>query len=48
VPLYLQAVELVTALPEVTFEHVRRHLNHGADEVANIAIDSRGRRVAVD
>lgn len=47
-PLFLKASELVADLPSVTFEHVIRHHNKGADEVANIAIDSRGRRVALD
>lgn len=47
-PLFLQASELVSELSNVTFEHVLRHHNKGADEVANIAIDSRGRRVAID
>lgn len=45
-PLYSQAVELVSSLPRVNFVHVRREKNPGADRIANIAIDSRGRRVA--
>lgn len=47
-PLFAKATELAANIPSVTFEHVRRHHNKGADEVANIAIDSRGRRVALD
>jgi ribonuclease HI len=47
-PLYAQAVELAMALPNVTFQYVPRDQNFGADQVANVAIDSRGRRVALD
>jgi ribonuclease HI len=47
-PLYSRAAELAGAIPEITFEHVLRHLNKGADEIANMAIDSRGRRTTVD
>ncbi len=47
-PLFLQATDLAAKIPDITFEHVLRHHNKGADEVANIAIDSRGRRVAFD
>lgn len=47
-PLYVRAVELATALPNVTFHYVPREQNSGADRVANVAIDSRGRRVALD
>lgn len=45
VPLYLQAVQLAADLPNVTFTYVPREHNRAADQVANIAIDSRGRRV---
>lgn len=48
VPLYSRAAELASALPSVTFVHVPREQNPGADRVANVAIDSRGRRVALD
>ncbi|HLJ68356.1 MAG TPA: ribonuclease HI family protein [Chloroflexota bacterium] len=50
-PLYLEAVDAVTALPEVTFEHVSRERNREADDLANVAIDSRmvrGRGAGVD
>jgi ribonuclease HI len=47
-PLYLRAMELAAALPEVTFRNVPREKNRAADQVANVAIDSRGRRVAAD
>jgi ribonuclease HI len=47
-PLYLKAIELADALPRVSFVHVPREQNPGADRVANVAIDSRGRRVALD
>lgn len=47
-PLYAQAVELAAQLPGITFQYVPREQNRGADQVANIAIDSRGRRVAGD
>jgi ribonuclease HI len=40
-PLYIEATELVTSLPNVTFVHVPREKNPGADHVANMAIDSR-------
>ena len=47
-PLYSRATELASALPAVTFVHIPREKNPGADKVANVAIDSRGRRVALD
>lgn len=47
-PLYLKATELAGLLPEVTFQHVPRERNEQADRVANMAIDTRGRRVALD
>lgn len=47
-PLYLKAAELASELNGVTFVHVPRDQNPGADRVANMAIDSRGRRVAVE
>ncbi|MGH2447667.1 MAG: ribonuclease HI family protein [Chloroflexota bacterium] len=47
-PLYLEAMEIAESLPRVDFEHVRRDKNYQADRVANLAIDSRGRRVALD
>lgn len=50
-PLYVQAVELASALPRVNFVHVRREQNPEADRLANIAIDSRmirGRGAAYD
>jgi ribonuclease HI len=40
-PLYIEATELLAALPNVTFVHVPREKNPGADQVANMAIDSR-------
>jgi ribonuclease HI len=40
-PLYLEATELVAEFPKVEFVHVMREKNPGADEVANMAIDSR-------
>lgn len=46
IPLYSRAVELMAELPSVTFQHVSRERNRGADGVANVAIDTRGRRVA--
>ncbi len=48
IPLFQQAIELATALPSFTIIHVPREKNPGADRVANVAIDSRGRRVALD
>lgn len=48
VPLYLKAAELAATLPNIQFEHVPREKNPGADLVANVAIDSRGRRTALD
>ncbi|HZU12980.1 MAG TPA: ribonuclease HI family protein [Chloroflexota bacterium] len=47
IPLYSEAVEHAARLPRVTIRYVPRERNRGADEVANVAIDSRGRRVAV-
>jgi ribonuclease HI len=44
-PLFVRAAELVAALPSVTFVHIPRERNPGADRVANMAIESRGRRV---
>lgn len=41
IPLYLKALELVEGLPSVTFQHVPRERNPGADSLANLAIDSR-------
>ena len=40
-PLYARAVELAAALPGIKFVHIPRERNPGADELANIAIDSR-------
>ena len=48
VPLYVQAAELASQLPNLQIEHVPREKNPGADLVANVAIDSRGRRNAMD
>jgi ribonuclease HI len=48
IPLYQQAVELASELPGFAIEHVPREKNPGADRVANLAIDSRGRRNAFD
>jgi ribonuclease HI len=48
IPLYQQAVELATTFPRFSIVHVPREKNPGADRVANVAIDSRGRRVAMD
>ena len=48
VPLYVAANELAAALPEVTFEYIPRERNPGADRLANVAIDSRGRRSVID
>lgn len=48
IPLYLKATELAAALPNVTFVHVPREQNPGADRIANVSIDTRGRRVAVE
>lgn len=48
IPLYQQAIELATSFPNFTIVHVPREQNPGADRVANVAIDSRGRRVAMD
>jgi ribonuclease HI len=48
VPLYSQAAELAAQLPNVHIVHVPREKNPGADQVANVAIDSRGRRAAFD
>jgi ribonuclease HI len=41
IPLYLRAIELAQELPSVTFQHVPRERNPGADSLANLAIDSR-------
>jgi ribonuclease HI len=48
IPLYSQAIELAVNLPSITFVHVPREKNAGADRLANVAIDSRGRRVATE
>lgn len=40
-PLYLEAMELVAQFAKVEFVHVMREKNPGADQVANMAIDSR-------
>jgi ribonuclease HI len=40
-PLYLEAMELVSQFPKVEFVHVLREKNPAADQVANMAIDSR-------
>jgi ribonuclease HI len=40
-PLYVRASELAQSLPDVTFVHVPREKNPGADRVANLAIDGR-------
>lgn len=47
-PLYARAVDLALTFPQVRFEHVPREQNPGADRVANMAIDTRGRRLASD
>jgi ribonuclease HI len=47
-PLFLKASELAADLPNIHIEHVPREKNPGADLVANVSIDSRGRRVALD
>jgi ribonuclease HI len=50
-PLYLEAIELMKALPDVEIVHVPRERNPGADQVANLAIDgrmTRGRGAAPD
>jgi len=50
-PLYVEAVELASALPDISFAHVPRERNPGADQIANFAIDSRmipGRGAAHD
>ena len=41
IPLYQQAMEAAMALPSVTFAHVPREKNPGADRLANLAIDGR-------
>jgi ribonuclease HI len=41
IPLYQQAVEAASALPHVTFVHIPREKNPGADRLANLAIDGR-------
>jgi ribonuclease HI len=48
VPLYQRAMELTASLPDVSFVYIPRERNPGADRVANVAIDSRGRRVATE
>jgi ribonuclease HI len=40
-PLYAQAIEIMATLPNVTFVHVPRERNPGADRIANVAIDGR-------
>lgn len=40
-PLYLEAMELASEFGKVEFVHVLREKNPGADQVANMAIDSR-------
>jgi ribonuclease H / adenosylcobalamin/alpha-ribazole phosphatase len=39
-PLFKQANDLVKQFPEVTFTHVERAKNAGADALANMAIDA--------
>ena len=41
IPLFQQAVEAAQELADVTFEHVPRERNPGADRLANRAIDTR-------
>ena len=41
VPLYQEAVEAASQLPEVTFRHVERARNAEADRLANLAIEGR-------
>jgi ribonuclease HI len=48
IPLYQQAIELATSFASFNIVHVPREQNPGADRVANVAIDSRGRRVAME
>lgn len=48
IPLYSKAIELAVDLPHITFVHVPRGQNAAADRLANVVIDSRGRRVATE
>jgi ribonuclease HI len=41
IPLFQEAVEAASALQSVTFVHVPREKNPGADRLANLAIDGR-------
>ncbi|PZS10235.1 MAG: ribonuclease H [Chloroflexi bacterium] len=47
-PLFSKAADLSSRLPNVTFVHIPREKNPGADRIANMAIDTRGRRLAHD
>ncbi|HZS93190.1 MAG TPA: ribonuclease HI family protein [Chloroflexota bacterium] len=47
-PLYARAMELTVALGDVTYTYVPRERNSGADALANVAIDSRGRRSVLE
>lgn len=47
-PLYARAMELTVALGNVTYTYVPREQNSGADTLANVAIDSRGRRSVLE
>ncbi|HEX9068412.1 MAG TPA: ribonuclease HI family protein [Ktedonobacterales bacterium] len=42
-PLYEEASKLAQALPQVSFTHVRRHLNRRADALVNRALDAHQR-----
>jgi|SRR5579875_271172 len=47
-PLYARAMELTIELGNVSYRHVPREQNSGADKLANVAIDSRGRRSVLE
>ena len=47
-PLYITARELAAQLPNITIVYVPREKNPGADRLANVAIDTRGRRIGGD
>ena len=46
-PLHAQALALASAIPTVSYGHVKRDLNRQADALANKAVDTRGNDVFI-
>jgi ribonuclease HI len=47
-PLFLEAIRLIRAIGDVTFEHVRREFNKEADRLSNLGMDEAERMMARD